>query len=258
MTTYAPEQVAYQEQPQQLAPQPNGYAPPYLPLTTVIHGESGAGKSWLADTCPAPRLILDAEGGSRWTPSQPKIVWSPYENPPAYDGSWQTTVCYVRDFPTMQRVYQWLNSGQHPWVSCSMDSLTEIQKRCGDAIAGTNQLTQQDWGQLLRDMESLVRQYRDLTFHPTRPLLSVNFVTLTDNDKGVMRPSVQGRLRTTLPGFVDVVGYLYTVVNGAGQLERQMLTQPAPGYLAKDRTNRLPMVVNEPNLSRMMEVINGR
>lgn len=28
----------------------------------MIHGETGAGKSWLANSAPGPRLVLDAEG----------------------------------------------------------------------------------------------------------------------------------------------------------------------------------------------------
>lgn len=222
----------------------------------MIHGESGAGKSWLGDTAPGRKLVLDAEGGSRFTPSQPKIMWTPNESPPA-EGDWETTICFVRDFDTMQRVYQWLNSGQHPWDSVTLDSLTEIQKRCLDAVAGTNAPTQQDWGTLLRQMEDLVRKFRDLTMHPTKPLLSVNFITTTKNDNGTLRPHLQGQLGLTLPYFVDVVGYLYVTQDANGNPARQMLTQPLPGFAAKDRTGRLGTVVEHPHLQRIMETIYG-
>lgn len=224
----------------------------------VVHGESGVGKSWLADSVPGPRLILDAEGGSRFTPSQPKVMWDPSMTPPVNDGTWDTTLCFVRNFETLQRVFQWLNSGQHPWKSVSLDSLTEIQKRCMDSVVGTSAPRQQDWGTLLQEMETLVRQFRDLTMHPTNPLEAVVFITTTRADqRGIVRPHLQGQLGLTLPYFVDVVGYLYTQVSAGGDLERQLLVQAYPGFLAKDRTGRLPAVVSNPNVQEMMEVIYG-
>ena len=138
------------------------------------------------------------------------------------------------------------------------DSLTEIQKRCLDAIVGTDQPRMQDWGELLRHMESLVRQFRDLTMHPIKPLQNVTFITTTlTDDAGVRRPNVQGALRLSLPQFVDVVGYLEVKPAQDGSLVRGLMVQPYPGYIAKDRTGRLGGYVWNPNLTQMMEVING-
>ncbi len=223
----------------------------------MIHGESGVGKSWLADSAPGPRLILDAEGGAKFTPSAPKITWDPIaQAPPSADGTWDTCTVHVRDFDTLQRVFQWLNSGQHQFASVVLDSLTEIQKRCLDQISGTSQPTQQDWGSLLRQMETLVRQFRDLTMHPITPVQTVVLVLTTRiDDVGVRRPHVQGQLGLTLPYFMDVVGYLYVQPDASGELVRQLLVQPAPGYVAKDRTDKLGTVLEAPNVMRMMEVI---
>ncbi len=179
--------------------------------------------------------------------------------PPEADGSWLTAVSFIRDFDDMHRVFQWLNSGRHAFRSVSLDSLTEIQKRCLDAISGTNQPTQQNWGELLRKMESLVRQFRDLTMHPTNPLEAVVFVTTTQvDDKGWTRPHVQGQLRLTLPYFVDVVGYMYTHVAAEGQLERMLMVQPYGNYICKDRTGRLRPIIEQPNIETMMEDIYGQ
>ena len=51
-------------------------------LSILIHGESGVGKSWLADSVPGPRLVLDAEGRARYTPSGPKVAWNPRDSEP--------------------------------------------------------------------------------------------------------------------------------------------------------------------------------
>ncbi len=240
-------------------------------LSIVAHGESGVGKSWLVDTSPAPRLILDAEGGSQYTPSQPKYVWNPLAYaPPGVEGCEPgqeqvppTTRVLIRDWATMQRVYTWLNSGQHFFRSLGLDSLTEIQKRCMDDIAGGGRMMQADWGDLLSAMEGLVRQMRDLTFHPTNPLQCVAILALSEPDKkGATRPFIKGQLSLSLPGFVDVVGYLYTGIDPqTGHMARNLLIQPAPGYVAKDRTDILTTtygntIVN-PNLETMIEVMEG-
>jgi hypothetical protein len=229
------------------------------PLSTVIHAESGVGKSWLGDTSPAPRLILDAEGGSKFTPSQPKVFWDPMTGPPPLGA--ETVIVLVRDFQTMQLAYQWLNSGQHDFQSVVLDSVTELQKRCKDAIKameGAGGFRIQDWGTLLDDMELLVRQFRDLWMHPIRPVPVTVFITTTAmDDKGMYRPHVQGGLKLSLPYFVDVVGYLYAAATDTGALERRLLVQPSPGFIAKDRTDRLGYEVANPSIAAMLDTIYG-
>lgn len=216
-------------------------------INAVIYGESGAGKSFVADTAPGPRLILDAEGGSEFTPSWPKVMWNPnsYAPPgmqgcePGQEQLTETTRVIVRDWQTLTRVYQWLDSGNHGFQSVVMDSLTEIQKRCKDKITTTGGMQTQDWGQLLNDMEILVRQFRDLKHHPVRPLRAVIVLALIGEKDGRYRPLVQGGLMKTLGGYYDVVGYLYTEQDATGQICRRMLIQPMGQYLAKDRTHVL-------------------
>lgn len=227
------------------------------PLSFVIHGESGSGKSWLADTMPAPRLILDAEGGSRFTPSQPKVYWDPMlEEPPMGQ---ETVIVIVRDFHVMQQVFQWLNTGRHDFRSVGLDSVTELQKRCIDSIAGTSQMRIQDFGELLRSMEGLVRQFRDLWMHPVTPIPVCCLITTTKiDDKGTYRPHVQGQLNLSLPYFVDIVGYLYTALNAeTAVMERKLLVTNQPGYIAKDRTDRLGAEVIDPNIEKMITQVYG-
>src|SRR5688572_282297 len=177
-------------------------------LAFLVHGASKSGKSWLADTSPAPRVVADAEGGNavRWTPSS-KIYWDPVtQSPPVPDGSWETCIVHVREFQTIVKLFEWLNSGQHHFQSVVLDSISEIQSRCIDGIVGANQLRQQDWGEVLRKVSAVVRQYRDLTNHPIKPLRAVVFIAMSKDVQGMMRPYVQGALATTLPYFLDVVG----------------------------------------------------
>lgn len=218
-------------------------------FTAVIHGESGGGKSTLADTIPGPRLVLDAEGGSEYTPSWPKQIWNPllYAPPgvqgcePGQEVCADTVRVIVRDWATWARVHQWLDSGMHPFKSAILDSLTEIQKRCRDAIRGTERMQTQHWGDLLIEMEAVVRRMRDIAKDPSNPLQNVIFLTLTDDKNGgLFRPFLQGSLQKALPGFVDLVGFLYTEQTADGQgLSRRLMIQPYGQYVAKDRTHVL-------------------
>lgn len=224
-------------------------------LSLLVHGESKTGKSWLGDTTPAPRLILDAEGGTNWTPS-PKIKWDPLHDPPPALGDWETCVVTVRDFATVQRVYQWLNVGEHPFKSLVVDSISEIQKRCKDSIVGVNPMQIQNWGELLTHMESLIRDMRDLTMHPTHPLQCVMIIAFTRESAGKMRPYVQGQLAITLPYFLDVIGYLFVQQLDDGTKIRRLLVSSHDRYEAGERVGgRLGAVVDNPNVVKMIEQV---
>lgn len=222
-------------------------------LTILIHGESGVGKSTTADTCPGPRLILDAEGRAKYTPSGPKVLWNPMtEAPPKYDGTWNTCVVSVTDFDVVDQVYVWLRSGQHPFVSVVVDSLMEMQKRAIDKIAGMQQMKTQDWGELLRRLEGQVRTFRDLTMIEDNPIQVVVFIVgSVMGEDGKQRPLLQGALKNTVPYYIDVVGYLFTQIDTeTGSLVHRMLLRPEPGFVAKDGTGKLPPVIDIPKPAR--------
>jgi hypothetical protein len=242
-------------------------------LGIIVHGEPGTGKSWVGATAPAYRLVLDAEGGSTFAPGV-KTYWRADVEPPPEPGvgrpeptaelqelTWETCIVELQDFSTMQKVYDWLNTGRHPFRSVVVDSITELQKRIVDQTSGVNQPTQQDWGAILRVCEDLVRKMRDLLRHPTRPLECVMFIALSHHRDGKYRPFVKGQLELTLPGFIDVVGYLYVEANADGQLVRKLLIAPLGEIDAKDRTNALTVaygpIIEGPHLETMLQVIDA-
>lgn len=193
-------------------------------------------------------MVIDLEGRAKYTPSGPKVGWDPRVGPPpAYDGTWQTCVVNCPDFETLTLVYQWLRSGQHPFVTVIIDSLMEAQKRCIDATVGTSALDQQDWGLLLRKLEAIVRSYRDLTLVEANTVSVV--ILLVGSRAGVktgkQEPLLQGQLADTVPYYLDVVGYLFkqpvTAADGVTQtFQRSLLVDEQPGFVAKDGTGRLP------------------
>lgn len=220
-------------------------------LTILIHGASKSGKSSLSVTSPAPRLYLDVESASRFLAINP-VKWDPAtEAPPEYvEGLWDTAVVATRDWGTVDRVYQWLASGQHPFKSLIIDSISELQQRYIESKAGRQQLTQAQWGDAFRAVGGLVRDIRDLTMHPTKPLEAVVMTAMTRQIDGMWRPWVQGQLQTVLPYLLDVTGYLWVEqatdpLSGEQREVRKLLTRRTPQFEAGERVDgRIPIVVD--------------
>lgn len=227
-------------------------------ISFLIYGHSKAGKSWLGDTTPAPRLVLDAEGGSRFTPST-KTTWNPgTQKPPEADGTWETCLVPVQGYQAVKQAYDWLYSGQHPFRSVVIDSLTELQQRAIDDIAGTNQMQVQDWGTLLRVVSDLVRKYRDLITHPVRPLDTVVMIAMLDDAAMPRRPLMQGKMRSFLPYYVDCCGYLGAYYREDGTPFRRLVLANTPEYVAGERVGgRLGQYVDDPDVSEMIARVTG-
>src|SRR5688572_6289115 len=86
-------------------------------LSLLVHGPSKAGKSTLSFTLPAPFLILDAEGSTKFVNTAGfrsekkirKVYWDPKtSSPPRHDGTWEACVVNVGDWTTMKKAYDHL------------------------------------------------------------------------------------------------------------------------------------------------------
>lgn len=233
----------------------------------MVYGESKVGKSTFAVTAPYPRLMLDVEGGHRFLPINVKY-WDPMrEAPPVADGSWDTVVVQVRDYDTVLKAFSWLQMGQHQFKSLIIDSVSELQVKCMDNIAGTEQMKMQQWGELLRHMGSLLRDMRDLTMHPTQPLEAVVLTAMArPGQDGRSRPYLQGQLAIQAPYFYDVLGAI-TIENHPNPdpsqpplRTRQMYVERTEEYEAGERVQgRLGQVVQQGDMGieRMLDMIFG-
>lgn len=229
-------------------------------LTAVIHGHAKVGKSWLLDTMPAPRLIIDAEGGSRFTPSK-KVTWDVMrDRPPEPDGTWDTAVVAATSFEVIDRVYQWLVSGEHGFASVGHDHLTEIQERIIAHFNGTQALREADWGTLLRQMKDYIRKHRDLVFMDN-PVRCVIFAAASELRGERQIPMMSGGIRGQIPYFTDLIGYMYTEQGESG-LARKLLISPIPPFEAGDRTHGLTEhygpIITSPNVTDMMNVLENK
>lgn len=241
--------------------QPVTYAPPQLApqrprlqgLSFFVHGLAKAGKSSFGDSGPRPRLIVDVEGTSVWTPSR-KIWWNPTrETPPQLDRhmtagygttsftpSWESCIVMATDANAVFSTYQTLVSGRHPFNSLSMDSVTEVQQRVIDNLSkGFGKIGRDEWGELLRRVMKMARDYRDLITNPVKPLWSVCFISGTHWNRDTLKwePLMQGQIQDFFPYYVDVLGYLGAMPNGT----RELLIGPHPSYATGERVGgRLP------------------
>lgn len=236
-------------------------------LTIMVYGESKVGKSTFAVTAPYPRLMLDVEGGHRFLPINVKY-WDPMrEEPPQADGTWDTVVVNVRDYEVVVKAFQWLQSGQHQFKSLIIDSISELQVKCMDSIAGNEQMKMQQWGELLRHMGALLRDLRDLTMHPTQPLEAVVLTAMArPGQDGRMRPYLQGQLAIQAPYFYDILGAINveTVPNQDPMQPphkvRRMYVERTDEYEAGERVQgRLGKIVEQQDLGveRMLDIIFG-
>ena len=236
-------------------------------LTAMVYGESKVGKSTFAVTAPYPRLMLDVEGGHRFLPIVVKY-WDPLrEEPPEADGTWDTCVVVVHTYDTVLKVYQWLQAGKHQFRSLIIDSISELQVKCIDNIAGSEQMKMQQWGELLRHMGGLLRDLRDLTMHPVNPLEAVVLTAMARTDQnGRYKPYLQGQLAIQAPYFYDILGAL-TVEEIANPDPMQMPYKVRRMYVERTNTyeagervqGRLGSIVEQENLSieRMLDIIFG-
>lgn len=236
-------------------------------LTMMVYGESKVGKSTFAVTAPYPRLMLDVEGGHRFLPISVKY-WDPLrDEPPVADGTWDTCVVVVNDYDTVLKAYQWLQAGKHQFKSLIIDSISELQVKCMDNIAGTNQMQMQQWGELLRHMGAFLRDVRDLTMHPTAPLEAVVLTAMAKKDKdGRAHPYLQGQLAVQAPYFYDILGYIAVeaVPNPDPSKRaikvRQMHVEGSDQFEAGERVQgRLGEVVEQHDLGieRMLDLVYG-
>jgi len=234
-------------------------------LSILVHADTKVGKSTFGNTAPAPRLLLDTESAARFLPGS-KVAWNPMtQAPPEYDGTWETCVVTVRDYETFTKAYDWLNSGQHPFKSVVIDSVSELQDKCKYNLTADGRMTMQLWGDLLAHMGRMVRNFRDLTEHPTRPLEAVVMTAMTQMKDGKYRPYVQGQLQTQLPYFMDVIAYMFVdeVPNSHDPSQpptdvRRLLTAKHVQFEAGERVQgRLPTIIDSPTVGTMLDYVFG-
>jgi phage nucleotide-binding protein len=224
-------------------------------LNLLIYGDSGIGKTTLAGSADvvaemSPTLVVDVEGGT-------ESLRHAYPN---------VDVVRVKTWNEMQQVYDELHAGRHKYQTVILDSLTEIQKFSMmqimfDLIEKKGEEVDPDvpgmreWGKNIEQIRRFVRGFRDL------PMNAI-FTSLAKEDKNPRTgksktmPSLSGKVAAEVPAFLDVVLYYY--IKRVDDVEKRLLlSTPTETIIAKDRTARLPVVIEDPTMSKIYAAIIG-
>ncbi len=225
-------------------------SPEYINM--IVYGNPGAGKTVLAgsaDVVPElrPVLFLDVEGGT----------FSIRERYPDVE------VVRLTSWADMQSVYDGLYKMDHGYQTVVLDSLTEMQKFSmynimRDVIKEHPDRDPEvpsirEWGKNIEQIRKLVRAFRDL---PMNSIFTALAATDKDNKTNmvVTRPSLSGKLAMEVGGFVDIMLYMNTKVVD-GELLRLVQSVGTDSVIAKDRSDNLPTVVENPDMQILYDHI---
>lgn len=235
-----------------------------LPVTTVaetvfnynmlIFGDYGAGKTTFAGSAAdvpdlSPVLFLDIEGGTLSLKDlYPSVERIPITDPKQVTDIWKD-----------------LRKGNHPYKTVIIDSLTELHKLILrylmiDVVAEDDDRDEdvpsmREYLKATEQVRRLCRRYRDL------PLNSVFTALLTEEiddkkNKKYKKIALSRKLAGEVGGFFDEVFYLYVKKVGEDE-KRLMLTSQTEEIKVKDRSRRLPAIVEEPTMELVFQYFTG-
>lgn len=225
-------------------------------LNLLVYGEPGAGKTYLGGSAQdhkdtSPLLIIDIEGGTTTLRHRQDI-----------DVISARSVQEVKDAHNKLRMSIDPKTGTMIYKTVMLDSVTELQKLDMAEIMRLLHDSRPDldpdipspreWGKSGIHMREIVRGFRDL---PCNTIITA-LVSEEKDDSNVITkyPSLPGKLRVEVPGFFDIVSYLYTVSENEEMIRKMQFTGTRR-VIAKDRTSCLGDFVESPTIPKLWELI---
>jgi len=230
--------------------------PPFFNM--LFYGESGVGKTVLAGSASvvpemSPVLFVDMEGGTA-------SLRATYPD---------VHTVRVTTWKEMSELYEALFHGGHGYKTVVLDSLSEIQKfSMYDIMMQLMQSapdrdpdvpSMREWGKNLEQIRRFVRGFRDM------PNMHTIFTALAQTEKNTRTgqqttgPMLTGKMAKEVPAFLDIVGYYYVKdtsnAEGGTDRERLLLTTKTDEYIAKDRSGKLPLVVQSPTMQSLYDLM---
>lgn len=193
----------------------------------LIYGQSGAGKSWLASTAPAPFVLLTEENGRQ------SIRQS---NPRA-------RIVRASDIGTVREFMRAAAEDKLRALGCQtivIDSLTEVQRLMKDEILAKKPtgegMALQDWGELTERMRRFMRLVRDVPYHVVATALEA-----TSDEEGGPRhvfPSFEGKkLHNEVAQYFNFVGYVFkkerAASDGTRAVDHAVMVEGPSRFLVK-------------------------
>lgn len=221
-------------------------------INMMVYGDPGVGKTVFAGSASSvealsPVLYIDVEGGTL----------SLRERYPNVD------VVRITNFDQLGELFGELRSGRTPYKTVVLDSITEIQKfgmyavmkraieKDGDRDPDLPGIG--EWGKNTEQMRRLIRAFRDLPMNTIFIALAATDVDKRSNK--LFKPSLSAKLSNEVAGFLDIVVFMYKKGDDNGDQHRLLLTLGTDTHIAKDRTDRLPPTLEEPDMKTVYDIL---
>ena len=235
-----------------------------ITLNMLVYGDPGVGKTRLAGSAcivpeMSPVLLLDFEGGTLSLAGDYNAVdvW-----PDPKDERRPT-------WKDIDKLYGQLYA-KNPYRTIILDSITEVQKFClseimkqvvqGNPDRDPDIASLREWGKQSEQLRRLVRALRDLPCNTIFTALRHD----EKDDKGNLiktRPALPGQLKGEVAGYVDIVVYMYQKEFAQGPnrtMKTLLLTQGTEKQIAKDRSGKLPPIMEAVTMQNIYNLVNGR
>lgn len=227
-------------------------------INLLVYGEPGVGKTRFAGSSVLvpemePVLFLDFEGGTL-------SLASDYQ---------ACRVVRAMSWDAVAKLYNDLYDN-NPYRTVVVDSLTEVQKFCmheimrdvvrKDDTRDPDIASLREWGKQGEQMRRFVRALRDL---PCNVIFTALNNETRDERTGLvkMRPSLPGQMKGEVAGYVDILVYMYKKEIKMGTettTKTLILTEGTERQLAKDRSGRLPALMEAPTMQDIYNTIYGK
>lgn len=218
------------------------------PTNAVIYGFPGTGKTGLAATAPSP-LIIDFERGAAATA---RAINKLYDN--------TAKVVVIEDIVLdLDKIYRMLKSGRSGFQTVVLDPVGEMQRMLMTDIIERyptrrvygDQPGVADWGKAGSEAVKIITKFRALPMHTVVVAHAKQPKDEGDEESPIM-PLVQGKqFGPYLMGAMDLLAYTYLEPGKAkGDPIRRLLQTKSNGRIvAKNRGERLPSLIEDPNLT---------
>lgn len=228
-------------------------------VNALVYGEPGVGKTFLMGTADddertSPSLVFDVEGGMATLRRKPGIDVYPV----------RSMEDLTKGFETL---WESITDGEMYYKTVGIDSLTELADLDLKDImtkaynANPDKIDkdvpdQRGYGKSRSHIRNIVRAFRDL---PCNVIYIASIGTLQEEGQpNKVYPAFSGKLRTEVPGFMDIVGYLYNEVDPIkGDITRHLQVQGTRRVVAKDRTAALGGKVINPTIPMLWDLIHS-
>ena len=224
----------------------------------LVYGASGVGKTVLAGSSVEvpelnPVIFLDIEGGTL-------SLRDRYPN---------VRKVRIASWDDLVEAYVALREGKIECGTLVLDSLTELQNFGMEEIMSRAVMKAQEEGEE-RDpdlpgigehgksterMRKIIRRFRDLPMNTI--FTSLDRTDVDKKGRKSIKPLLSPKLADQVAGFLDVVVYMYKVEDD-GQIKRVICTMATDEVTAKDRTDRLPPVMEDPTMSAIYQDAMGK